>query len=72
LTFIIPVLLFELPTAIAVSVVWGLSALGALSFGIAKEQKVKPWKAVAEHLIIALIVILVAHYVGDWISATFG
>lgn len=72
LTFIIPVLLFELSTAIVVSVIWGLSVLGILSFNIAKEQKTKPWKVVVEHLIIALLVITITHYVGDGISKIFG
>ena len=72
LTFIFPILLFELSTAIVVSVIWGLSVLGILSFSIAKAQKAKPWKVVVEHLIIALVVIVVTHYVGDWISSTFG
>jgi len=71
-TFIIPVLLFELSTAIVVSVIWGLSLLGILSFSIAKKQKGNPWKAVAEHLIIAVVVIVATYYVGDWIGATFG
>lgn len=71
LTFIIPVLLLELSTAIVVSVVWGLSVLGILSFYIAKERKTKPWKVVVEHLIIAVLVIVITHYVGNWISSTF-
>ena len=72
LTFIIPVLLFELSTAIVASVIWGLSLLGILSFSIAKKQKGNPWKAVAEHLIIAVLVIVATYYVGNWIGATFG
>ncbi|MDY7019357.1 MAG: hypothetical protein SU899_04735 [Chloroflexota bacterium] len=72
LTFIIPVLLFELTTAIVVSIIWGLSAISILTFAIAKGQKVKPWKAIAEHLIIASAVVVIAYYVGNWISATFG
>ncbi len=72
LTFIVPVLLFPLATAITVSVVWGLSLLGIFSFYIAKEQKVEPWKVVIEHLGIALVVIIVTHYAGGWISSTFG
>lgn len=72
LTFIIPVLMFELSTAIVVSIIWGLSALSILSFRIAREQKAKPWKVIAEHLIIAVVVIVITHYVGDWISSTFG
>ena len=71
LTFIVPVLLFELSTAIMISIIWGLSMLSVLSFVIAKGQKAKPWKVIAEHLIIALIVIGISYYVGDWISSTF-
>jgi len=71
LTFIIPVLLLELSTAIVVSVIWGLSILGIVSFSIAKEQKIESWKVVAEHLIVALVVMIITHYIGDWISSTF-
>lgn len=72
LMFIIPILLLPLSTAIIVSVVWGLSLLGILSFYIAKEQKIKPWKAIIEHLIIALVVITITHHVGGWIGSIFG
>ena len=71
LTFVIPVLLFPLTTAIYVSIVWGFTLLGLFSFYIAKEQGVKPWKVVIEHLAIALAVIIITHYVGDWIAGTF-
>jgi len=71
LTFIIPVLWLKLSTAIVISVIWGLSMLCILSFSMAKEQKIKPWKVVSEHLIIALVVIIITHYVGDWISFMF-
>jgi len=72
LTFIVPVLLFPLATAIIVSVVWGLSLLGLFSFYIAKEQEIRPWKVVIEHLGIALVVIIITHYAGGWISSAFG
>ena len=68
-TFIIPLLLFPLSTATIVSVVWGLSLLGILSFRMAREQKMSAWKTVTEHLGIALVVIALTHYVGEWISA---
>jgi len=71
LTFIIPVLLFELTTAIFISIAWGLSLLAILSFNIAKEQGKTAWKVIGEHLTIALIVIVITHYIGDWISLTF-
>ena len=69
LTFIIPILLLPLTTAIIVSIVWGLSALGILSFRIAKRQRRKPWKVIAEHLLIGLVVIAATHYIGTWIGA---
>lgn len=70
-TFIVPILLFQLSTAIMVSVIWGLSLLGLFSYQIAKEQKVKPWKVVMEHLIVALMVIAITHYVGGWVGSMF-
>lgn len=71
LTFIVPVLLFQLTTAIIISAIWGLSVLGIFSFYIAKKQKLKPWKMVIEHLAIALLVIVITYYIGGWISAVF-
>ncbi len=38
----------------------------------AKEQQVKPWKVILEHLVIAFVVIVITHYVGDWVSGVFG
>ena len=68
LTFLIPVLLLELWTAVAVGIVWGLLVLSLLSYRIAREQKGSSWKVVSEHLIVAFVVIVAAHYVGDWLS----
>jgi VIT1/CCC1 family predicted Fe2+/Mn2+ transporter len=71
LTFIIPVLMFKLSIAILVSIVWGLSVLIILSYRIAREQKVNHWKVIIEHLVIALIVIIITHSLGDWVAARF-
>ena len=71
LTFIIPLLLLQLSIAVVVSVIWGFSVLAIFSFYIAKEQKAKPWRMITEHLIIAFVVIVITHYVGDWIGSTF-
>lgn len=72
MTFIVPVLLFPLATAITASIVWGLSMLAIFSYYIAKEQREKPWKVIGEHLLIAVVVIIITHYVGGWIGSTFG
>jgi len=71
LTFIIPLLLFQLSTAIIISVIWGLSLLSIFSFYIGQEQKIKTWLVIIEHLIIALVVIVITHYLGHWIGSTF-
>jgi len=71
LTFAVPVFFFELSTAVIVSVVYGLSILGVLSFFLARGQGDNPWKVIAEHLGIALLVIFVTHGVGLWIGARF-
>ena len=70
-TFIIPILLFKLPTAMIVSIIWGLSVLGILSFQMAREQKVQPWKMVLEHVFIAVLVVVIANGVGNWVSIKF-
>jgi len=71
LTFIVPVLLFELNTAMIVSIIWGLSLISIFSYIIAKQTNAKPWRVIGEHLIIAIAVIVITHFVGDWIRATF-
>lgn len=71
LTFIIPVLLFKLYIAIIVNVAWGLCALAAFSYYIARKQKGSPWKAVFEHVSIGVVVIVVTNFVGGWIGSVF-
>ncbi len=68
MTFVVPILLFSLSTAIGVSLIWGLSVLTVLSYVIAKSQGEPPWKIVGEHLVIALVVIAITYWVGHWIE----
>jgi VIT1/CCC1 family predicted Fe2+/Mn2+ transporter len=70
LMFIIPIFLLEHRTAIITSVALGLSILGFTSFYLTKDTG-ESWKVVLEHLTIALAVVIITHYVGDWISITF-
>lgn len=72
LTFLVPVLLFKLSTAVIVSVIWGMSVLGLLSYRMAIEGKDNPLKVLTEHLLIAVVVVALTHFVGLWISSTFG
>lgn len=71
LSFIVPVLLLKLTTAIIISIIWGVLLLSLFSYLIAKEQKVNPWRSIFEHLSIAFVVIVITHFIGNWISAVF-
>lgn len=72
LTFVIPILIFNnLSTAMIISVIYGLTVLGILSFNMARSQGTKPQRVITEHLIIALIVIVITHFVGDLIRLKF-
>jgi VIT1/CCC1 family predicted Fe2+/Mn2+ transporter len=71
LTFVVPILLLQLNTAIIVSVAWGLSLITIFSAYMARQQNGKVLSVVAEHLVIAILVIIATHYVGDWV-ATLG
>ena len=71
ISFVIPILFLSLSTAIIISLAWGFSLIGIFSYYTAKLRKSKPWKSILEHLAIALLVIVITHYVGIWVSITF-
>ncbi|MFH1393435.1 MAG: hypothetical protein ABII71_02570 [Candidatus Micrarchaeota archaeon] len=71
LSFVIPLMLFELQEAMVVAIIWGLALLAAFSYVIAKEQKVTAWHVVAEHLAIAIVVIVLGNFVGEWVAVAF-
>lgn len=71
ITFLFPILIFKLSTAILISIIWGLILLSIFSFLMAKKTGNKPIKVVIEHLIISLTVIILTHYLGDFISSIF-
>jgi len=67
-TFVVPVLFFELSTAIIVSVIYGLILLGIFSFYVTTKKKLQN---VTEHITIAFAVVIISHYLGDWVRTTF-
>jgi VIT1/CCC1 family predicted Fe2+/Mn2+ transporter len=70
--FIIPVLLFDLTTAIIISIMIGLYFIFLISLIIARDRNDNPWKVISEHILITILVILVTHYVGIFLSNFFG
>jgi len=71
LTFVVPVLFFQLSTAVIIDIIWGLSLIGIFSYYIAKQEKARPINVIGEHVAIAIIVIILTRLIGGWIS-TFG
>lgn len=71
ITFIFPVLFLPLEIAIITSVAWGILLLGIFSFYIAKVQRKSAGKIIAEHLFIAILVVLATNYIGSKISVIF-
>jgi VIT1/CCC1 family predicted Fe2+/Mn2+ transporter len=72
ISFMVPVLFLCLSNAIIVSLIWGMSILFVLSYIIARSQGEPPFKIIGEHLMIALVVIAITHWVGDWLSTLGG
>lgn len=68
LTFVVPVLLFSLDTAMIIAIVWGIFLITGISYRLAKKHKAKPASVIFEHVAIAVFVIIATHYIGNWIS----
>jgi VIT1/CCC1 family predicted Fe2+/Mn2+ transporter len=71
LSFAIPILLLPLNTAVWISVAYGFIVLAVLSYYIAKTRGGKPLNAIAEHLLIAAIVVAATHFTGLWVGSYF-
>jgi VIT1/CCC1 family predicted Fe2+/Mn2+ transporter len=69
LTFMLPLLVFTLGTAIVASIVWGFAVLTLLSWRLARAQGTRPWSVIGEHLLIAGIVVVTTHLLGDWLAS---
>ncbi len=72
LTFVIPVLVFDLTKAILVSVVWGLLLIGIFSYYISKKKGIDCWKVVGEHVLLTIAVVIASHAIGVVVRSIFG
>jgi len=69
LSFVPFIVALPIRGAVAASLAWGLFLLGLLSWMIATQRGVRPIPEVAKHLFVALVVIVVAELIGEWIPA---
>ena len=72
ISFAVPLLLLPLSSAVMVSVGWGLLVIVLLSYFLARSQGESPLAIIAEHVGIAILVVVLSHYIGVWVSHTFG
>ena len=68
LSFLIPILLLELSTAIKLNLAWGLFLIVIFNYFLAKTRKEKPLKIILEHVSIATLVIIITFFIGKFIA----
>lgn len=71
LSFAVPLLLLPLDQAVIASLLWGMLVIIVLSYFLARAQNASPVLIVAEHLGIAILVVVLSHLIGVWVSRTF-
>lgn len=70
-TFLIPVLLLPLRMAVLASIAWGVLVVAVMSYGLARNRNEPVLPAVGEHVSIALLVVVITHYLGERIAQAF-
>lgn len=70
-SFIIPLLIWDLSTAVIINIVWGFLLLIIFNYYLAKSKKENPWLVIGEHLLIAVVVITITYFVGRFIAVNF-
>lgn len=68
LSFLVPIIVFELSTAIIVCIIWGMFLITVFSIYLARSQQKKVSHIVFEHLALAIVVIILTHFIGDWVA----
>jgi VIT1/CCC1 family predicted Fe2+/Mn2+ transporter len=65
LSFVIPVLILPLLTAVIVDVIYGMMLVAILSRLIAKQQKLHASNVITNHLLLILVVIIITYFIGE-------
>ncbi len=72
LSFVVPLLLLPLDLAVMASIAWGMFVIIVLSYFIARVQQASATAVIAEHVGIALLVVVLSHFIGVWVHKAFG
>jgi len=72
LSFVVPILIMPLGKAVYAAVAWGVLLLAVLNYYVARARGESPIKQIAEHLLLAVGVVVASHYVGRLVAALMG
>lgn len=72
LSFVVPLVLLPLTPAVCVAIAWGIFLLAVLNYYVARARRENPVKPIAEHVLLAVGVVVVSHYVGRLVAILFG
>lgn len=72
LTFLVPIMLLPLQHVLLGATCWGIILLVILNFYIAKLRGEEPSKLIAEHVSLALAVVLISHWLGSFVQKMLG
>ena len=70
-SFILPLVWLPLRAGVLVALLWGLVVMTVLSILLARSRGVRALPIVAEHLVVGLLVVVLAHVTGRWINGLF-
>jgi VIT1/CCC1 family predicted Fe2+/Mn2+ transporter len=48
---------------------WGMFLLGALTYVLSRSRRVRVWREITRHTVVAVLVVLVSRMLGAWIAA---
>jgi VIT1/CCC1 family predicted Fe2+/Mn2+ transporter len=71
LFFVLIVVFLPLMIASIILIVFGLLLLSFISYIVAKRRGMNPYVSIAEHLVIAILVVVVSRFLGEWITTQF-
>lgn len=71
LGFVLIIIIFPLDFAVVLSFIYGLLVLSLVTYLIAANRKINPWFSIIEHLVIAIIVIVLSNFIGSYIIKNF-
>lgn len=68
LSFLLPFLFLPLDWAWWLSILWGFTILIFVSYRVARQEKMKPREVITEHVLIAILVLILTYYLGRLIA----